>query len=175
MELTVVAGITDDSTTASAPLTTDTGRAHDPSALTPSSTRAPPTPVGRLVRILLVILIDMWLGYTCLYTCLAIADTLLMATAERAAGFAVLRLSGATRRQVPGVVAAESALSVGIGTALGLAVALVTLAGLRSRIALDLPWSATALTLGVCLALAPAAGGLPARLALRRTGARAGG
>ncbi|MER7584801.1 FtsX-like permease family protein [Kitasatospora sp. NPDC097691] len=117
------------------------------------------------------------------YTCLAIANTLLMATAERAADFAVLRLSGATRRQVLWVVAAESALAVGIGTALGLAVAPVTLLGLRSglsaqlgtRVGLDLPWSAVALTVGVCLAIALTAGLLPARLALRRTGARVSG
>ncbi|GAB7187360.1 hypothetical protein ATKI12_7191 [Kitasatospora sp. Ki12] len=211
VELAVVAEVTDDSTTASVLLTTETVRAHDPSALTPVVYSADadaetgtdagwPTALGplgarssstaeyaartdseddRLVRIFLVILIGMSLGYTCL----AIANTLLMATAERAADLAVLRLSGATRRQVLGVVAAESALSVGIGTALGLAVALVTLVGLRSglsaqlgtRVELDLPWSTAALTVGVCLALALTAGVLPARLALRRTGARASG
>ncbi|MER7766491.1 ABC transporter permease [Kitasatospora sp. NPDC096140] len=194
VDLTVVAEITDDSTIASVLLTTGTVRAHDPSALTSVVYTADATPSpaldavlaplgaqslstaeygarpdsadDALVRIFLVILIGMSLGYTCL----AIANTLLMATAERAADFAVLRLSGATRRQVLGVVAAESAPAVGIGTALGLAVALVTLLGLRSglaaqlgtRVALDLPWSTVALTVGVCLAIALAAGLLPA-------------
>nr|BFD94976.1 hypothetical protein KitaXyl93_63360 [Kitasatospora sp. Xyl93] len=93
------------------------------------------------------------------YSCLAVANTLLMATAQRTADFAVLRLSGATRRQVLRMVAAESTLAVGIGT----------------RVDLALPWSTTALTVGVCLLLALPAGVLPARSALRRPGARPAG
>ncbi|WP_380282116.1 FtsX-like permease family protein [Kitasatospora purpeofusca] len=126
--------------------------------------------------IFLLILIGMSLGYTCL----AVANTLLMATAERAADFRVLRLSGATRRQVLRIAAAEAVLAVGLGTALGLAVAVTTLLGVRSglsaqlgtRVELALPWGTMALTVGVCLLLAVLAGVLPARAALRRPGGR---
>ncbi|MFD8784979.1 FtsX-like permease family protein [Kitasatospora sp. NPDC059599] len=200
VDVRVVAEITDNSSTSSVLLTTGTVRAHDPSALTSVVYTAGTTsastlaPLGAqslstaeyasrtnsedddLVRIFLIILIGMSLGYTCL----AIANTLLMATAERAADFAVLRLSGATRRQVLRIVAAESALAVGIGTTLGLLIAVVTLVGIRSGLSsqlgtnvnLNLPWSTMALTIGVCLLLALAASVLPARMALRRTGAR---
>ncbi|MFE7525438.1 ABC transporter permease [Kitasatospora sp. NPDC057542] len=202
-DVTVVAEITDGSATASVLLTTRTVRAHDPSALTSvvytagATSAAALAPLGAqalssaeyasrttseddaLVRIFLVILIGMSLGYSCL----AVANTLLMATAQRAADFAVLRLSGATRRQVLRIVAAESTLAVGIGAALGLLIAVVTLAGIRSglsarlgtRVDLALPWSTMALTVGVCLLLALLAGVLPARAALRRPGARVAG
>ncbi|MFE6640476.1 ABC transporter permease [Streptomyces tendae] len=196
----VVAEITDDSSTSSVLLTRDTVRAHAPSALTPvvyatGSRPTVPAELGaeslsasdyaartdaeddRLVQIFLIILIGMSLGYTCL----AIANTLMMATADRAGDFAVLRLSGATGRQVLRVVAAESALSVGIGAGLGLGIALVTLLGIRSGLSaqlgthvnLNLPWPTILLTVGLCLALALVSSVLPARMALRRTGARA--
>ncbi|MFJ6619384.1 FtsX-like permease family protein [Kitasatospora sp. NPDC091335] len=203
VDVTVIAEITEGSATASVLLTAGTVRAHDPSALTSAVYTAGTTspaalaPLGAqalssaeyasrtdseddaLVRIFLVILIGMSLGYTCL----AVANTLLMATAQRAPDFAVLRLSGATRRQVLRMVAAESTLVVGIGAALGLLIAVVTLAGIRSglsarlgtRVDLALPWSTMALTTGVCLLLALLAGVLPAWSALRRPGARAAG
>ncbi|MFJ8624813.1 FtsX-like permease family protein [Kitasatospora sp. NPDC093550] len=103
-----------------------------------------------------------------------------MHTAERAADFTVLRLSGATRRQVLRIVASASALAIGIGTTLGLLIAVVTLLGIRSGLSsrlgtdvnLNLPRSTMALTIGVCLAPALLSSVLPARMALRRTGAR---
>ncbi|HEY9328861.1 MAG TPA: FtsX-like permease family protein [Streptomyces sp.] len=196
----VVAEITDDSSTASVLLTRQMVRAHSPSALTQvvyaTGTERPVLSASlgaeslstsvyaartdaeddRLVQIFLAILIGMSLGYTCL----AIANTLMMATADRAGDFAVLRLSGATRRQVLRIVAAESALSVGIGTGLGLVIALVALLGIRSglssqlgtQVNLNLPWSTMLLTIGLCLVLALVSSVLPARMALRRTGAR---
>ncbi|MFF2542393.1 FtsX-like permease family protein [Kitasatospora sp. NPDC058063] len=200
VDVTVVAEITDGSATASVLLTTRTVRAHDPSALTSvvhtagATSSAVLAPLGAralssaeyasrttseddaLVRIFLVVLIGTSLGYSCL----AVANTLLMATAQRAGDFTVLRLSGATRRQVLRIVAVESTLVVGIGAALGLLIAVVTLAGVRSglsarlgtRVDLALPWSTMALTTGLCLLLALLAGVLPSRAALRRPGAR---
>ncbi|MFE6498380.1 FtsX-like permease family protein [Kitasatospora sp. NPDC057738] len=200
VDVTVVAEITDGSATASVLLTTRTVRAHDPSALTSvvhtagATSSAVLAPLGAralssaeyasrttseddaLVRIFLVVLIGTSLGCSSL----AVANTLLMATAQRAGDFTVLRLSGATRRQVLRIVAAESTLVVGIGAALGLLIAVVTLAGVRSglsarlgtRVDLALPWSTMALTTGLCLLLALLAGVLPARAALRRPGAR---
>jgi putative ABC transport system permease protein len=199
-QVKVVAEITDNSSTSSVLLTRDAVRAHAPNALTdvvyvPGQAKpAVAANLGaetltsaeysertnaeddRLVQIFLIILIGMSLGYTCL----AIANTLLMATADRAADFGVLRLSGATTRQVLRIVAAESALSVGIGTGLGLAIALTALLGIRSGLSsqlgtdvnLNLPWGVMALTIGLCLVLALVASVLPARAALRRPGAR---
>ena len=70
----------------------------------------------------------------------------------------------------------------GIGTGLGLSIALIALLGIRSgltsqlgtHVNLNLPWSTVLLTIGLCLLLALASSVLPARTALRRTGARAG-
>ncbi|MEV4641119.1 ABC transporter permease [Actinoplanes sp. NPDC049548] len=183
--------ITDDSSSASVLLPRRTVRRHAPDALTQvvfvAGAKRPDVPAtlgaeamsareyaertdahdDRLVQIFLLVLIGTSLGYTCL----AIATTMLMATADRAPDLAVLRLSGATPRQVLGIVAAESTLSAGIGAALGLGVALVALLGIRSGlsaqlgtdVSLNLPWSTMALTIGLCLLLALVSSVLPAR------------
>lgn len=67
----------------------------------------------------------------------------------------------------------------GLGAVLGLGIALVALLGIRSGpssqlgadVSLNLPWSTMALTIGLCLLLALVSSVLPARMALRRTGA----
>ncbi|GIH20567.1 FtsX-like permease family protein [Rugosimonospora africana] len=194
-DMRVVAEVTDQSSTAAVLLSRETVRAHDPSALTPtvyvprSGTADIPPALGaqqlsravyadrtqseddRLAKIFIVILVGMSLGYTCL----AIANTLMMATADRARDFTVLRLSGATTRQVLRIVAAESALAVGIGTVVGLTVAITALMAIRSGLSanlgttvnLNLPWPTIVLSIGLCLFLALLSSVLPARLALR--------
>jgi putative ABC transport system permease protein len=62
-----------------------------------------------IVRLVFTMLVGMAVGYTAI----AIANTLLMATADRRRDFATLRLSGATMGQVLRVVAAEAAVVVG--------------------------------------------------------------
>ena len=126
----------------------------------------------RQVRLVFTMLIVMSVGYTAI----AIANTLMMATANRRREFATLRLSGANVSQVLRVVAAEAGLVVGIGTLLGLAAALTALmgvvSGLRDYIPdtpLVLPWPAVAAVAGVCLMLALAASLIPARLILRQS------
>lgn len=131
-----------------------------------------------LVWIFTVVLIAVSVGYTGI----AIGNTLMMATADRARDFRVLRLSGATTRQVLWVVAGETAFVVGIGSVLGVAVALPTLFGIRAGLAdkigtaveLVIPWGTISLVILACLALATTASVLPARAALRgAAGARA--
>ncbi|MFC4529692.1 FtsX-like permease family protein [Sphaerisporangium dianthi] len=112
----------------------------------------------RLVWIFTVLLVIVSAGYTAV----AIANTLMMAAAGRARDLTVLRLSGATTRQVLGTVAAESALVVVLGTLMGLAVALPALLGMRAglqealatKVALVLPWPLITGVVAACLVIA---------------------
>ncbi|GIG61532.1 hypothetical protein Lfu02_59040 [Longispora fulva] len=125
-----------------------------------------------LVRIFVLTLIGLSVGYTGI----AIANTLVMATAGRRRDFAVLRLSGGTAGQVLRVVAAESLMVVGIGAALGLGVSVAALIGVRSGISqalkapvdLLIPWDQVGGVIGACVLLGLAASVLPARWALRQ-------
>jgi putative ABC transport system permease protein len=176
----------------------DTVRAHDPSALA-SAVLVPGTPpahpaIGarvvsvatyareadahedRLVWVFTVLLIVVSAGYGAM----AIANTLLMATAQRAGDFRRLRLAGATPRQVLLMVATESTVVVAIGSILGGACAVLALwgsaVGLGEQtgraVPLVVPWPTLLAVTGACLALALVAGALPARfLAARRTSA----
>jgi putative ABC transport system permease protein len=123
-----------------------------------------------IVRLVFTLIVGLAVGYTAI----AIANTLLMATVDRRRDFAVLRMSGATVGQVLRVVAAEAVLVVGIGSLLGLVVAVIPLTGVVSGLrhyipetSMVLPVPAVAAVVGACLALALAASLLPARLALR--------
>ncbi|MER8045639.1 FtsX-like permease family protein [Streptomyces sp. NPDC094032] len=109
------------------------------------------------------------LGIALVYTVIALANTLLMATSVRGPELASLRLAGATRAQVLRVVAGETLLAVGIGAVLGLAVAAVCLAGLgaglaalSAPVALSVPWGPAGAVAGVCAVVATAAAALPA-------------
>ena len=101
---------------------------------------------------------------------LAVANTLLMATRHRMRDYRVLRLAGATPRQVALTVALESTLVVTIGAILGgTAAMLALLGGTRSlaaqvgtEVSLIVPWPTAALTTVTCLLLALAASTLPA-------------
>jgi putative ABC transport system permease protein len=119
---------------------------------------------GDLVDLFLVVLISLTVGYTGL----AVANTLLMATAARRPEFRALRLAGATTGQVLRVTSAEAVLAVVVGTALGGAVAWISLEGVRAAVEAELsravpivvPWgAATAVTVACALvALAATAG-----------------
>lgn len=61
------------------------------------------------------------LGLSLIYTAIAIANTMVMATGERTRDLATLRLSGATTRQVLCMLAVEAVLVTGIGVALATA------------------------------------------------------
>ena len=193
----VVAVLADGSAPAEVVLPRDTVRGHDPSALTrrvyTSGTpdalepalaglgaraldvaefaRVADSDEDRLEGIFVLALI----GLACGYTGIAVANTLLMATAGRLRDFAVLRLVGATRRQVLTVVAGESTMVVALGTILGFAVAGTALLGVRAGaeefvgapVDLVIDWPAVAVVGGACLVLALAASLPTAAAALR--------
>jgi putative ABC transport system permease protein len=196
--LPVVAVVADATAPAEVVLARDTVRAHDPSALTTRVYASGVTAVSlqralaglgaevldvaayartadaeedRLVRIFVLVLT----GLSCGYTGIAVANTLLMATADRRRDLAVLRMAGATRRQVLATVAGESALVVAVGTALGLAVAATALLGVRAGLTdrvgvpvdLVMDWPAVTAVCAACLVLALAASVVPAAVALR--------
>ncbi|NMO53533.1 FtsX-like permease family protein [Actinoplanes sp. TBRC 11911] len=120
---------------------------------------------GRLLDLFLVVLIGLTVGYTGL----AVANTLLMATAARRAEFRALRLTGATTGQVLRVTSAEAVLAVVIGTGLAAAVAAVSLDGMRSAVAAELnravdvviPWPAALTVMAVCVVVAVIATAVP--------------
>ncbi|WP_196279504.1 FtsX-like permease family protein [Catellatospora vulcania] len=132
----------------------------------------------RLVWVFTALLIGVSAGFGLL----AVVNTMLMSTSGRAADLRVLRLSGATRGQVLGMLAAETAAVVATGAVLGLAVAVAALAALARGLSAQLgvavpmvvPWGTLAATVGVCLVLAVAAATLPA-LGSRRQGGAVGG
>jgi putative ABC transport system permease protein len=75
------------------------------------------------------------LGLALVYTVIAIANTLVIATAGRRAELAALRLAGATRGQVLRLAGREAALVAALGTGLGAVVTAVTLAAVRRGLA----------------------------------------
>lgn len=122
----------------------------------------------------------MVLGIALAYTAIALANTLLMAAADRAGDLRLLRLAGATRSQVLTVMTAESLLAATVGALLGTAVAAVNLAGIRAALAvlgvdspMVVPWLPMGAVAGVCAALAALCTLLPSAHALRsRSGRR---
>ncbi|MFF5296407.1 ABC transporter permease [Paractinoplanes globisporus] len=131
---------------------------------------------GRLVDLFLAVLIGLTVGYTGL----AVANTLLMATAARRDEFRALRLAGATTGQVLRVTSAEAVLAVAVGTALAALVAVISLEGVRSAVEAELdravplvvPWGAAVAVTVVCGLVAVAATAGPV---LRHRGLTAGG
>ncbi|MFL6075091.1 MAG: FtsX-like permease family protein [Mycobacteriales bacterium] len=120
------------------------------------------------------VLMGLILGIATVYTSISIANTLIMATADRRGEFAALRLAGATPRQVLRFVAAEAATVVLIGGVLGLGIAAVVLLALSGAlpdrgggVAFTMPWSVLGAIAAGCLVLAVVASVLPARAALR--------
>lgn len=169
-----------------------TVRAHDPSALTEVVHRTGGGPAreagarettveehagrdsaeeDRLVWVFTLLLVALSAGYTAV----AVASTLLTATADRLPDLRVLRRSGATPRQVLGTVAAETGFVVALGSVLGAVAALPSLLGIRAGLSgtlgvpvdLVVPWTPALAAVAACLLLALAASVLPARRALR--------
>ncbi|WP_433316329.1 ABC transporter permease [Micromonospora sp. CA-269861] len=196
VSLRVVAVVTDTSIPGDLLVPRAVVRAHDPSALTSTvyvRDRIDP-PVGarildipawaveadaaedRLVWLFTVLLIGVSAGYGAI----AVANTLLLAAAGRAADLRLIRMAGATRRQVIWLVTAESALVVLIGALLGGAVAFVGLlsigAGLAEQVGapvdLVVPWPVVAGVVGLCLLLAVLSSVLPTWRLLRHRPAR---
>ncbi|MEU3334858.1 FtsX-like permease family protein [Streptomyces sp. NPDC006668] len=115
------------------------------------------------------------LGIALLYTGISLANTMVMATSDRVRDLAVLRLAGATRRQVLRLVGAEALMVVAVGGVLGLLVAALNLAGMWSALGMlsvwttiQLPWTAIGTAVGACAVLAVISSVAPASIALRR-------
>ncbi|MEU4549231.1 FtsX-like permease family protein [Nonomuraea dietziae] len=125
----------------------------------------------KLVWVFVLILVGLSVGYSAI----AIANTLLMATANRTTDLRVLRLSGATTGQVLRTVALESTLVVAIGALLGIVVAMTALVGITTgltnmigmTVGMILPWPVIGAVIGICLLLAVTASVIPARAALQ--------
>ncbi|MGW6914457.1 FtsX-like permease family protein [Kitasatospora sp. NPDC054939] len=125
---------------------------------------------GRIARLRTALV----LGLALVYTGIALANTLVMATVDRRRELALLRLSGATRSQVVRLVTAESLLVVLTGAVLGCAVAAVQLGAMNGALALlgtppplVVPWRAIGVVAGGCAALAVPCAALAALWALR--------
>ena len=120
---------------------------------------------GRLVDLFLLVLIGLGVGYTAL----AVANTLLMATAARRPEFRALRLTGAATGQLLRLTTAEALLAVALGTVLGLVVAGVSLLGMRVAIEQEIgvdvplvvPWGPAGAVTAVCAVVAVLAAAAP--------------
>lgn len=115
------------------------------------------------------------LGIALLYTGISLANTMVMAASDRVRDLAVLRLAGATRRQVLRLVGAEALTVVAVGGVLGLLVTAINLAGMRGALGLlsvhgpmRIPWPELATVTGACAVLAVVFSIAPAAWAMRR-------
>lgn len=111
------------------------------------------------------------LGVIGLFTAIGVVNTMVMATGQRGREFAVLRLSGTTRRQAFAMLRHELAVVAAIGIGLGTAIAWVTLGafshGITGTWAPDLPVGRYLAVAGGALAITYAASVLSARTVLR--------
>ncbi|MEU7133110.1 ABC transporter permease [Streptomyces sp. NPDC046261] len=114
------------------------------------------------------------LGIALVYTAIALANTLVMATSDRVRDLAVLRLTGATTPQVLRLVAVEAVVVVAVGTVLGAVVSALNLLGVRGalgllsvRSPLVVPWETIGAVVAASAVLAAVAAVVPAFAALR--------
>ncbi|MEW2356047.1 FtsX-like permease family protein [Spirillospora sp. NPDC029432] len=118
------------------------------------------------------------LGLIVAFAAISMVNTLAMAVAGRVRELALLRLAGATRRQVLRMLRLETLAAVAVATVLGVAIAWVTLAAFSAGMTGAAPHVPPAGLLGIVGAtglMALLATALPARSALRRAPAEAVG
>lgn len=111
------------------------------------------------------------MGLVLAFTAIAVVNTLAMSTGERLREFAMLRLTGATRRQVRGMVRVEALAVLLMGAVLGSGIALAVLTafsvgmtGVAAPVVLPLVYGVIVAGAGL---LALCATGVAGRLALR--------
>ncbi|PTR22868.1 putative ABC transport system permease protein [Rhodococcus sp. OK519] len=106
------------------------------------------------------------------YLAVAVVNTLVLATAERGREFALLRLVGASTRQVRAMMRAESVIVVTVAAVVGSLIALPPLAGVAAAVSGRPVPSVSplvyALILGVTVLLGLGAIAIPTRTALRQ-------
>jgi putative ABC transport system permease protein len=112
------------------------------------------------------------IGVLMAFVAIAAVNSLMMAIGERARELALLRLVGASRRQVIRMIRWEALAVIGFGVLIGLAVAAATLVPFSLAIAEtatpNLPWQVVAGVIAGALLLGLGASELPARTGLRR-------
>lgn len=106
-------------------------RPYDATVFTREEWLAAAAPDRRTTRLRLLFLLAPVVGYTGI----ALANTLLMATADRRRELALLRLAGASRAQVVRLVTAEAVLVAAVGAVLGGVLTAVQLGSLRAALA----------------------------------------
>jgi len=126
---------------------------------------------NRVTNLLLIAV----LGLTLAYSAIAIANTLAMATGNRARELGMLRLAGATPRQVLRMIGLEATLVAGIGILLATAVTAITVTGLRAGLSglapavpVIIPWQLLSGMAAACLTIALLASVIPAAVTLRK-------
>ena len=111
------------------------------------------------------------MGLVLAFTAIAVVNTLAMSVAERVREFALLRLAGATRRQVLRMLRTEALSVLSLATALGSGIALAVLTafsvGMTGRAAPSVTPLVYVTVLAVAGTLALVATALPGRVALR--------
>ncbi|WP_420310562.1 FtsX-like permease family protein [Streptomyces sp. YS-B37] len=111
------------------------------------------------------------MGLVLAFTAIAVVNTLAMSVAERVREFALLRLAGATRRQVLRMLRAEALSVLVLATALGSGIALAVLTafsvGMTGRAAPSVEPLMYLTVIAVAGTLALVATALPGRVALR--------
>ncbi|MGA4997271.1 FtsX-like permease family protein [Streptomyces arboris] len=114
------------------------------------------------------------LSMALLCTGIALANTLVTATSDRARDLAVLRLTGASVPQVLRLVAVEAVVVVTVGAVIGAGVAAVNLAGVWGALALlgvpsgvVVPWGTAGAVLAAAAVVAAVSAVVPAAFALR--------
>ena len=121
--------------------------------------------------------VNSWVNYLMVgvllaFIAVAAVNSLVMATGERSRELALLRLVGATPRQVTRMIRGEALAVIGFGVLLGLAIAAATLVPFSLAIAEtaipSLPWQVLAGVLAGATVLGLGASELPARNLLRR-------
>lgn len=124
----------------------------------------------------------MILGIALVYTGIALANTLVMATSDRVRDLAVLRLTGATKPQVLRLVAVEALVVVAVGSVLGAAVSGLNLLGVWGALGLlavwsplVVPWEAIGAVATASAVLAAVAAVVPAVRGTAHEAGRAGG
>ncbi|MCZ4517834.1 ABC transporter permease [Rhodococcus ruber] len=195
-QLTIVAVRDIDASMAGFDLSRDTVRKHDPGSLAEAvfvPQADAPTSLGSgatvydafdyaaadyerdswLMRQFSLVLIILAVGYTAI----AVANTAAMSAQGRRGQFAALKLAGGTSRQIVKGVAAESAITVGVGVILGLLVSLPALAAIASgfsasvgrAVSAQVNPTVVATSITACLVLSIGAGTLTAARSLRRS------
>jgi putative ABC transport system permease protein len=114
------------------------------------------------------------LGISLVYSGISLATTLLMAMSVRGGELRSLRLAGATRVQVLGVVVGEALVAVGVGAGLGVGVSAVNLGGLAGALGVlgapvrvGVPWGVVGACVGACAGVGVVAAGVGGVLAMR--------